>query len=47
MLARSRDSIGAVSIPTDPAGTATELRGLLDQVNARALITDADLLDAR
>lgn len=37
-------SIGAVTVPTDPAGTAGELAGLVGQVRARLLVTDADLL---
>lgn len=37
-------AMGAVSVPTDPAGTADELAGLLGQVQPRAVITDAALL---
>jgi crotonobetaine/carnitine-CoA ligase len=36
-------SLGAVTVPTDPAGTAPELAGLVGQVQPRALISDADL----
>ncbi len=34
-------SIGAVTVPTDPAGTSIELSALLGQVRPRALVTDA------
>jgi len=34
-------ALGAVTVPTDPAGTAAELAGLVDQVRPRALVTDA------
>jgi carnitine-CoA ligase len=37
-------AIGAVTVPTDPAGTADELVGLLGQVRPRLLVTDANLL---
>ena len=36
-------TIGAVTVPTDPAGTEQELAGLVDQVQPRALISDAAL----
>jgi acyl-CoA synthetase (AMP-forming)/AMP-acid ligase II len=36
-------SLGAVTVPTDPAGTLAELTGLLRQVEPRAIITDAAL----
>ncbi len=36
-------AIGAVTVPTDPAGTAVELAGLVRQVEPRALLTDAAL----
>jgi crotonobetaine/carnitine-CoA ligase len=36
-------SVGAISVPTDPSGTAQELSGLLGQVQPRAVITDAAL----
>jgi carnitine-CoA ligase len=36
-------SLGAVTVPTDPAGTASELAGLLGQVQPRAMVTDASL----
>lgn len=36
-------SLGAVTVPTDPAGTLAELNGLLRQVEPRAIITDAAL----
>ena len=34
-------SLGAVSVPTDPASTVGELAGLLGQVRPRAVVTDA------
>jgi len=34
-------SLGAVTVPTDPAGTPGELAGLVGQVEPRALVTDA------
>jgi crotonobetaine/carnitine-CoA ligase len=37
-------SIGAIAVPTNPAGTATELAGLLGQVRPRLIISDAELL---
>ncbi len=37
-------TLGAVSVPTDPSGTAQELAGLVGQVQPRALVTDAPLL---
>ena len=37
-------SLGAITVPTDPANTAGELRGLVGQVHPRAVVTDADLL---
>ena len=37
-------SLGAVTVPTDPAGTVGELTGLLGQVRPRAVVTDAALL---
>jgi crotonobetaine/carnitine-CoA ligase len=36
-------ALGAVTVPTDPAGTPGELAGLVRQVRPRLLITDADL----
>ncbi len=36
-------SLGAVTVPTDPAGTSGELAGLVHQVKPRLLITDAAL----
>ena len=36
-------ALGAVTVPTDPAGTAPELAGLLGQVRPRGLVTDAAL----
>jgi crotonobetaine/carnitine-CoA ligase len=36
-------SLGAVTVPTDPAGTLDELTGLLHQVTPRAIVTDAAL----
>ena len=36
-------SLGAVTVPTDPAGTASELAGLVGQVGPRLLITDQAL----
>lgn len=36
-------TLGVVSVPTDPAGTADELGGLLTQVHPRAVVTDGDL----
>jgi len=36
-------SLGAVTVPTDPAGTLAELTGLLRQVRPRVIITDAAL----
>jgi crotonobetaine/carnitine-CoA ligase len=35
-------SLGAIAVPTNPAATATELTGLLDQTKPRLLISDAD-----
>jgi crotonobetaine/carnitine-CoA ligase len=37
-------TLGAVSVPTDPAGTVDELAGLLGQVEPRAVVTDAELI---
>jgi carnitine-CoA ligase len=37
-------TLGAVSVPTDPSGTAEELAGLLAQVEPRAVVTDAELM---
>ena len=37
-------TLGAVSVPTDPSGTADELAGLLAQVEPRAVVTDAELM---
>ena len=37
-------TLGAVAVPTDPAGTAQEFAGLVGQVQPRALVTDASLL---
>ncbi len=36
-------TLGAVTVPTDPAATAQELAGLVGQVEPRALISDAAL----
>ncbi len=36
-------SLGAVSVPTDPTGTAQELAGLVGQVQPRALISESAL----
>ncbi len=36
-------SLGAVTVPTDPAGTLDELTGLVHQVLPRAVVTDAAL----
>lgn len=36
-------TIGAVTLPTDPAGTPDELAGLVGQVRPRLLVTDAAL----
>ena len=36
-------SLGAITVPTDPSGTARELVGLLTQVRPRLLITDEEL----
>ena len=36
-------SLGAVTVPTDPAGTLDELTGLVRQVNPRVIVTDAAL----
>jgi crotonobetaine/carnitine-CoA ligase len=36
-------ALGAVTVPTDPAGMPGELAGLVGQVRPRLLITDADL----
>ena len=36
-------SLGAVTVPTDPAGTLAELTGLVRQVNPRVIVTDAAL----
>ena len=36
-------SLGALSVPTDPAGTSEELDGLLRQVQPRVVVTDAEL----
>ena len=38
-------SMGAVTVPTDPAATVGELAGLVGQVRPRAVVTDADLMD--
>ena len=37
-------SLGAVTVPTDPAGTAGELAGLAGQVAPRLLVTDHELM---
>ena len=37
-------SIGAVTVPTDPAATDGELAGLVGQVQPRALVTDGELM---
>jgi carnitine-CoA ligase len=39
-------SLGAVSVPTDPAGTPAELNGLIRQVEPRAVVTEAALMPA-
>jgi len=42
-------SLGAVTVPTDPSGTAQELAGLVAQVQPRAIVSDAklgELIDA-
>ena len=36
-------SLGAVTVPTDPAGTPGELAGLVGQVRPRLLVTDQEL----
>jgi crotonobetaine/carnitine-CoA ligase len=36
-------SLGAVTVPTDPAGTPGELAGLVGQVRPRLLVTDLEL----
>ena len=36
-------SLGAIAVPTNPASTDVELRGLLGQTQPRAVITDAEL----
>ena len=36
--------LGAVTVPTDPAGTVDELPGLIGQVRPRLVVTDADLV---
>ncbi|MGE5155998.1 MAG: AMP-binding protein, partial [Betaproteobacteria bacterium] len=36
-------SLGAVTVPTDPAATPAELAGLIDQVRPRVLLSDAGL----
>jgi crotonobetaine/carnitine-CoA ligase len=38
-------SLGAITVPTDPASTAAELAGLVGQVRPRLLVTDRDLSD--
>lgn len=38
-------TLGAVTVPTDPAGTVDELAGLLGQVEPRAVVTDAALME--
>jgi crotonobetaine/carnitine-CoA ligase len=38
-------SLGAVAVPTNPAGSAAELGGLLRQTRPRLLVTDVDLHD--
>jgi crotonobetaine/carnitine-CoA ligase len=38
-------SIGAVAVPTNPAGTAHELAGLLTQVGPRLVLSDPELLE--
>jgi carnitine-CoA ligase len=37
-------SMGAVTVPTDPKGTAGELAGLVGQVRPRLLVTDPELM---
>ena len=37
-------SLGAVTVPTDPKGTAGELAGLVGQVGPRLVVTDDELL---
>ena len=36
-------TLGAISVPTDPAGTVEELAGLLGQVEPPFVVTDAEL----
>ncbi|HEY7045087.1 MAG TPA: AMP-binding protein [Nocardioidaceae bacterium] len=36
-------SLGAITVPTDPRGTAEELAGLMRQVRPRMIVTDAGL----
>lgn len=38
-------SLGAVTVPTDPSGTAQELAGLVTQVQPRIVVTDAAMHD--
>ena len=38
-------SLGAVTVPTDPSGTAQELAGLVAQVQPRVVVTDAAMHD--
>ena len=38
-------SLGAVTVPTDPSGTAQELAGLVAQVQPRVVVTDAAMRD--
>jgi carnitine-CoA ligase len=38
-------SLGAVTVPTDPSGTAQELAGLVAQVQPRLVVTDAAMYD--
>ncbi len=39
-------SLGAVTVPTDPAGTVDELHGLIGQVRPRLVVSDAELVPA-
>ena len=37
-------SLGAIAVPTNPASSQAELHGLIAQINARTVISDAELL---
>ncbi|HYN74835.1 MAG TPA: AMP-binding protein [Candidatus Limnocylindria bacterium] len=39
-------SLGAVTVPTDPAGTVDELQGLIGQVRPRLVVSDDELIPA-